>query len=360
MKNYEKFKIYYFIIIFIIFSFYTNLAGENLGILEEILKPGMIDVFNDELYVIDHTNVYIYSIKNLKLVGKFGKEGEGPGEFKRHYQFPIRISAFRNYLLVETMDKILYFSKKGRFIKEMRKEFGITNVTPLGKNFIVRKLIKSEDRTPDYSVIYLYNSKLKRIKEIYRQKFVEQGRIPNERLNLGQDFINFNVCDGKLFVEKSPRGFIIDVFDCSGNKLYRINKNYKRLKLTSNDKKHLIESFKNDPLIKEQIKRFGGWLELKKFIDFEFPEFYPPIQSLEISNHKLYIKTFFLKENREEFYVMDLKGNVLKRVFIPQFHEPSIMSRLFGKKLSTIDGDKIYYLKENQDENWEFHVTDIK
>lgn len=57
---------------------------------------------------------------------------------------------------------------------------------------------------------------------------------------------------------------------------------------------------------------------------------------------------------------MDMKGNIQKEVFIPGFNKPSLMSKLLGVKLSTIERDKIYYLVENEEEEWELHVEEIK
>jgi hypothetical protein len=68
-----------------------------------------------------------------------------------------------------------------------------------------------------------------------------------------------------------------------------------------------------------------------------------------------------LKENKSEYVVMDLKGNIIKRVYLPRVENVPYMSKIIGSKLHTIYNDKLYYLQENEEEEkWELHVEEIK
>ncbi len=51
---------------------------ELKGPLPEVMKPDNITVYENERYVVEGPE--IYSLKALKLIRKFGKKGEGPGE----------------------------------------------------------------------------------------------------------------------------------------------------------------------------------------------------------------------------------------------------------------------------------------
>ncbi len=46
---------------------------------------------------------------------------------------------------------------------------------------------------------------------------------------------------------KSDKDFIIDVYDFKGNKLYEIKKDYKKIPITSTDKKNMIRDKEMDP-----------------------------------------------------------------------------------------------------------------
>jgi len=68
--------------------------AENPGTLEGVLVPEMIQVSGDELYVLEGATIYVYSLKDLKLLCKFGQKGEGPGELKIMEAFPNNFSKF--------------------------------------------------------------------------------------------------------------------------------------------------------------------------------------------------------------------------------------------------------------------------
>jgi hypothetical protein len=58
---------------------------------------------------------------------------------------------------------------------------------------------------------------------------------------------------------------------------------------------------------------------------------------------------------------MDLRGKILKRVFLPKFKNISVVGSILGTKLHAIQNDMLYYLSENEDtEEWEFHGVQIK
>ncbi|MCP4147527.1 MAG: hypothetical protein GY757_07235 [bacterium] len=64
----------------------TLLAGvahsKKIGTLDGIFKPQMINAFDNEIFIVEGNNFYIFSADELKLKRKIGREGEGPGEFK--------------------------------------------------------------------------------------------------------------------------------------------------------------------------------------------------------------------------------------------------------------------------------------
>ena len=76
--------------------------------------------------VSDKGTIYCYDDKNLtyyifnkqgKLIGAFGKRGEGPGEIKRIEQAPFFLSGDK--IAVQDTDRLHYFSWDGKFIKSV-------------------------------------------------------------------------------------------------------------------------------------------------------------------------------------------------------------------------------------------------
>jgi hypothetical protein len=166
------------------------------------------------------------------------------------------------------------------------------------------------------------------------------------------------VYDNKIFVEESPRGFFIEVFDKDGNKLYQIEKKYKKIKVTDTHKKDAVAKLKEEPIVKAQ-----GYENIKNAVKFNFFDFLPAIKDILVANQRIYIQTFNKKDSRDEFVIMDLKGVILNRVYLPTGQIPRLLVQFLGlgPKFYSIYNNKIYYLKENvEDEEWELYVTAIK
>ncbi len=333
----------------------------KVGTLTEVLKPDNITVRDDELYVVEGATIYIYSLKDLKLTRKFGRKGEGPGELMAVPVVPNKIHVSDDYILAETTNKIVYFSKQGKFVKEKKRTNPFTlGFIPLGENFIGTRMLT--DGGKFFSCTCLFDTKLKEIKELYRQKWIQQGAPPGKTvLDMIMDFINYRVYDNKIFIEESDKGFLIEVFDSKGNRLYQIKKDYEKILVTGNDREEAITRFKGDPFIKAQINQLGGWNEVKKLFSMNFPETFPAIQDIGISDDKIYAQTFKKVNGREEYVVMDLKGKIIKKAYVPAFEGTPILARILGAKAHTIANGKLYYLEENIDEEeWDLYIEDIE
>jgi hypothetical protein len=91
-------------------------AAKKVAVFKEIYKSMQIDVDSNHLYVSQLSTVYIYSLEDFQLKNKFGKEGEGPQEFKGYALLNVQPQV----LLINSMGKLSFFNKDGTFIKEMR------------------------------------------------------------------------------------------------------------------------------------------------------------------------------------------------------------------------------------------------
>ena len=56
---------------------------------------------------------------------------------------------------------------------------------------------------------------------------------------------------------------------------------------------------------------------------------------------------------------MDLKGKVLETLYLQPTVKKWIMSTMMGINLEIIHDGKIYFVKENDNEEWELHILDI-
>lgn len=341
----------YCIVLLTLFLFSFAFPNKS-GTLTEIVKPDFFTLSDNGVFILERGTIYKYSVKDLSLTGKFCRQGEGPGEIKISDYYSSSIIVLPDSIFVDSFDKILYFSDGGKLIKERKKRVGsATQILPVGKNFAAKKLDRSNSKKEIF-VLNVYDSEMKIIKELYRQE------SPVQRLStvMVPDSLYFCVVDNKIFVEESTKGFFIEVFNERGDKLYQIEKKYEKVAVTDRDREEIIGLYKADPIVKKI-----GFEFLKGRIKFIYPDFHPVIQGITGFDNKLYVRTYTTRDNKEKYVVMDLKGKVLGKVYMPAMEKASVMARINGidKRLCSIYNNKFYYLKENMEEEWELHAEEI-
>ncbi len=210
------------VILFLLFS--SLIFPKLIGTLPDVMKPQMLVVEGDRFYVAEGTKFSIFSLKDLKLLKTFGKKGEGPGELIEIQNFPNKITIQGDQIFVTGIGKAIIFSKTGEFIKEFKTTQSVFQLIPAGNNLIAKEFLQSKDGKVRYMTIVLYSSEMKKIKELHRQKWMQQQGSPGIILDMSLDFTSVAVEDKKIFIEKSLKGFLIDVYDLNGTKLYSIKK----------------------------------------------------------------------------------------------------------------------------------------
>ncbi len=80
--NVKGFTIIVIILLFFVGSFGELLMAKKVVTLSGILAPSDIKIDEERIYITQHEEIYIYSLKDYRLIKKFGRKGEGPGEFK--------------------------------------------------------------------------------------------------------------------------------------------------------------------------------------------------------------------------------------------------------------------------------------
>lgn len=352
-------------VLIILMILLTATAGwaAKIGTLKGIYKPQLIKVDGDDILVVEGHTVYVYSRKDLELIRKIGKEGSGPGEFQLDRNRTAAISVFPDSILVESRNKAVYFARNGEFIREIKKHPGAVQMVPIGENYVVYKILYGP-KNQNYWSLNIYDANLNVVKELYRQKFFT---FEDKTLLVG-DGINFFVHQDRVYVEESPDGFIIEVFDAQGNKVDRIEKEYKKVKVTSALEKEALEHFLSVPAIRQAISRQGRDTvldDLKRRSNFYYSDYLPPIKDIKFDGKAMYVKTVEKKDNKEKYLVMDLKGKVLKEVYLPEVQVESFFNLLQGdKKFYAFYNNNFYYMKrvdiDDDEEEWEVHVEEIK
>ncbi len=323
-------------------AFSMGLLAEKVASLPDLARPTALAVDGEQFYVCDGAAVYIYSQKDFRLKTKFGKAGEGPQEFVvGPGGTGLIVFPYDDYLVVNSIGKVSFYTREGKFIKELKARATAMPrfYQPLGEKFVGLDFVFGEDQSLVVTT-NIFDAKLEKLKEIYRQKFMKRGSLEFPLVTP-----IFYVVDGKIFVG-GEEGFAIKILDTEGNILTSIKREYKPLKVTEEYKKGVFAFFKtlgpeNYEVLKNVIK---------------FSEYFPVIQIFWVVDQKLYVHTYMKKDNKDEFFIYDLKGKFLKRLFLP-------IKYLSGFQASpyAINQGKLYQLVENEDEEmWELHVIPVE
>jgi hypothetical protein len=314
--------------------------------LPELLNPELIRVDENKIYITEKANIYIYSKKDFKLIKKFGKKGAGPEEFRIGFaNGMLWISVTPDCLFVHSMGKVSYFTKEGKFIKERRLGEGTFRRAfhPMGNQF-VGVGTKTEEQVR-YWTIYIYDSNLRKVKELffYPVPFQEGKKVSPIEFKVAE----FCIYKDKIFVPDARDSGTIYVFNREGKQLYFIKPRYEKIRITEKD----IERYKyyfNSGHFKGFYERWQSY--------FEFPDYFPAMRFMNVSDDKIYILTYKKKEGKNEFLILDLKGKFLKKFYLPveemdvQFYPPY-----------TVRDNRFYQLVENEEsEKWELHITEIE
>jgi hypothetical protein len=332
-------------IIFLLIS--AVLSAAKAIPIEEVSKPYEILVDGERIYITEGPTVYIYSSKDYKFKKKFGKLGEGPQEFKLGPgQGVLDFHITPDCLKINTIGKMSFFTKDGAFIKEIRNPGG-NWLQPVGDKYVgMQRLYGSRKRDTRFRIISIFDSDLKKIKEIYREEDSIQTRR-NKFNPVSWSPISYRTSHDKIFIDDRQKTIL--VFNSNGEKLYDINIEYEQLKITDDIRQQFIKYYKEESPDWRQ-----HWERLKTMI--RFPRHLPTIKNYFVTEQKIYILTFMTKAEKSEFLVLDLKGKLLKRTFLPL-----VKMDLLDYHPYTVNNERLYQLIENEDtEEWELHVTDFK
>lgn len=354
------------VIVFMLFALLLNssvvFAGgiSRSGTLAELKNPYMLAVEGDRCYVIEGATVFVYSLKDFRLLRKFGKAGDGKGEIRVPMEGANTIRLASRGVLVESHRKLLLFSREGKLLKENYKSPYRTQYTPVGKNFAAKKYIFDRENNIQYMAVTLFDAQFKEIKELHREKWFQQYTRTGFQIQLFSDYLNFEVYKDRIYIERSPRGFRIDVYDADGNKLYHIKRSHARLIVTDADKEEALKALRKDRKAELMIKMLGSWEKVKEKMAVVFPVYKPPIRNFQLNNGKIYVRTFKEQNNSDQYIIMDLKGKAPRTVFLPIPPRPGVEEKMYDARFHYISDNTYYYLKENKELGvWQLRIVEI-
>ncbi len=293
----------------------ANLYAQKKFALPDVQKPHQIAVDGNDLYIFDEADysLHIYTISPFALKLKIGKKGDGSHDFK---YLPF-VFVQPEELACTDFTKSAWFSKKGKVlrIKEYAdfSDFDISSemlLIPIREHY----LRITADHGENKRHVYLLDSEWKTIKELYEGPFTWRSEAP---IHYRTDTFCYK---DKIFIADTLKGFHITVFDDNGNHLYTIDKSQ----------------------------------DVEKILD------HPLLHQFCVSEDKIYTTTYKKENNQTEMIILDLKGNILRRLYLPL---DSIQPKrgVLRYDLFTVDRGQLYELIKNKEtERWEILITDLK
>ena len=345
----KKTLIIFVILIMLITKFLLPIDKISFPVpLENISQPSMFLVNYDKIYILENATIYIYSLKNFKLIKKFGKSGEGPGEFKysKNTQMPMSMSFYKNQLFVNSPMKITYFDLDGNYIREMKVKTVDRILYPFDNKYIGLGSTSATNKR-FYMGFTLFENDFNVIKTVFLSDF--EVNNPRKIILPLTNFFYKPIYKGKIYINTSSNKFVINVYDREGKQDYIINKNYPKIKVHANYKKKVLEFIRKSPKFK------NGYEDFKKLLKIR--EYFPPIRDLQMSDDFIYVITFKRKGKLWECIKMDLKGNERGRTFVKL---NSYKHLSFYPLLYSVYKGNIYSLVEDEeDETWKIHIKKL-
>lgn len=340
------------IVIFMILIVLTAVMahGESKAVLHDFVNPEYLDIGKDRMYVIEDVKVFIYSLKDFKLLKTFGKAGEGPKEFLRN-PMPVRTSlrmvVCPDCLMINSLGKISFYSLDGEFQKVLKVQRPMPRYRPVRDDGF--DLYSGFSTTIENNTIFidvtLFDANVDIVKSLYRfNHFFRPGKGVDPVLG-GIDYFDrvFTVQGTVIVAGEDNR---LHLFDSSGNLLKKLPLPLEPVKMTDELKKKYDEYYSTD-------KRIGPLYRQDRHM-VKYSDYLPLVRRMFFDNGRLYVVSFNREDGKSEVLVTDLEGRVYKKGFLP-IREQSIHA-LYPLD---IKNGKIYQLIENTEEQWDLHVTDI-
>ena len=220
-------------------------AAEKVITLPGILAPAGILVDDERIYVHESVTIHIFSASDYRFIKKFGRKGEGPGEFKLDADNQVDVSLLTDPpgLLVNSVGRISYFTRDGKFIREKKNDSGRW-LAPLGKSFVGMKRVY-DDKNLRSRKVCLYNADLKPTKILYSETDGIQPRLKTIDAVSWPSSAIYDTYRDKVVVS-DWRNSCIYIYNDKGEKINHIKLEYERVKMTAELKKQYIKVYKED------------------------------------------------------------------------------------------------------------------
>lgn len=336
--------------------------AKKIKVLPELMRPEAMIVDQGDVFITQGIHIFVYSAADGTLTKKIGKEGEGPQEFRK---FPdgtissLTIFVTADRIIANNLEKVVFFKRTGEYIEELRTGMPINRFSPLGNKYAGMSMSREGQDVWIHSNLYSVQNKtanktanksMKLEKPIFR---VKRPHRDGEKFNP----IHMALLNKTYHYFSRPEILVIPdndgslhAFGKNGNRLFTIRHPFPKVKLT----KKLEQQFDRFFLADIRYKSFYARDKASNFT--KFPEHLPIIKEYRLADGKIYVVTNHKIKGKYETFIFDASnGKLLKTTGLPA-KDMNVME-LFPFDM---DGGNVYQIVENDDEEWELHVSRIE
>ncbi len=273
-----------------------------------------------QILIDEDGNLYVHDtkIKKFFVFNKdglfkktFGNKGEAPGEIKQHLDSKLYI--VEDKLIAKDIDRINYFTKKGKFVNSIRNSFKRNPVIFLDSDEFIFFPFFINTPKDGMGKISRFNLKTGKEFSITRFNLYQGGRHKDESMDI--TMTEFGVTPTMTtFYDKNSKTlyygkndtYTINRVDMNGKKLNSFSLKRKQIKLPEEYKKNLInKSPKSMP--KNVVKKLVGSL----------PDYETYFVHIDIYDELVYIHVpDFNNENRKQIDIFSPEGKYLYKTFV--------------------------------------------
>ena len=147
-----------------------------------------------------------------------------------------------------------------------------------------------------------------------------------------------------VFIAQPGKGFYLEIFNQQAKKLRVINKKIAQIKSKPKHRKRFLDAV-IDALGQRRINRLK---RLTKFHLKPIPGYLPVIKNFWVADNKIYIKTNDITDEKDKYFILDLKGKILKTVWLPKAY---LRRSIFF--------NNCYYYLVDTDEGWQLYCKKV-
>jgi len=285
--------------------------GEDIFSLEEELSIGGQDKGTDYVFeyvrtirVDDEENIYVLDMransvkvfdKNGKHIRNFGREGQGPGEFRAPGGMHI---IFGKEIMISSIGRISFFSLQGEFLRHINQMLWDPNPIPDSEGNIIARIMSPGKKFVEE--LKKFNSNLEPMFTIVNIE--REPPFPKRKRDAFPTLIYYIVLKDDSIVWGFNNKYLLMVVNKEGKATRKIIKDYNPIKITEEEKEKFFKERRT--LSPEQKERY------------EFPENYPAFRYISTDDEgRIFVRTYESDDENNRYYdVFDSEGRYITKI----------------------------------------------